>query len=105
MTHYIVPPIEIGYSANPPSLATRFWGWLGFGRPIPPDTEEIEIRLAAKGWIGSTHVLNFDFGDRVRILFGGRAIVIARTVLDTPVGNAETVSTVGVLRPDDDGAP
>ena len=87
-----------GYSVAKRSLADRVWSWLGFRharveRPDEPTEGFVEGAVITKT------VVWFSWGDRLRVLLGGRVEVETAMETDVVVRRTRSVSGVGVLPP------
>lgn len=81
------------------------WHRLGFanGAYVPPPDEEEEKRLAEQGYcegaLVTDTVIQFDWKDRLRLLFSGWVMVSVRTQTDVLVRKSLSRSAVRVLPP------
>lgn len=84
--------VNVGAS---PTIAQRFWRWLGFRSRVPEDHPEGE---KMPGWIMTGVVIVPSIGDRLRFLICGHAHVRIRTYTSAPV-DAVSSSSFEVAHP------
>ena len=87
---------EAGYMEYQPTRLERFWIALGFGCRVPEATEAME---KLPGWMISNIVLRPSFGDRLRFLFCGSALVRVLTHTEHTPGHALSASSFELKPP------
>lgn len=89
--------IEAGYIVEKPSLALRFWRWLGY-RTRQPEIDTDMEGPTMPGWIMTDITVRLSFGDRIRLLISGAASIRVETRTSAEV-DAKSWSSFSVLPP------
>lgn len=79
-----------------PPLRVRFWRKLGFRSRVPNMPEDAETM---PGWAMTTVHLHLGFGDRLRFLLSGWALVRVEQRFDAEVGRVVSASSVEIVIP------
>ena len=84
------------YVTYTPSMAERFWRWAGFRHvhaDLPPEADSMP------GWMVTENKLHFSFGDRLRLLVGGKLKLRTITATSVQVDTAISATSLTFLHP------
>lgn len=82
-----------------PTLAQRFWRWLGFGKYDGPELPARCINWP--GWAATTVIVQVSPLDRLRLLLLGRMRVHLRQASPQPIEDVITAAAVQIVSPVD----
>lgn len=87
---------EARYMEYQPTRLERFWRFFGFRCRVPEETEEME---KLPGWMMSNVHIRPTFGDRLRFLICGSALVRLKTHTEHEPGHALSASSFELKPP------
>jgi citrate lyase synthetase len=87
---------ENGYLVYRPTLAERFWRWVGFRYVHAEMPAEAD---ALPHWLVVETGFHFSFGDRLRLLLGGKLRIRTTTNTQHEAGQAISVSSFTFVPP------